>query len=112
MNVGARAVLVGSGADRFHECLKGGKLLWRARVNRALQSDGRPSRKVNFHLCMSMLIRWLVQCSKRPVLFIADDDAAAPGAVWTSHGGASVLRRCSERRRWVDPGRYEVPEGG
>lgn len=55
MNGGVWAVLVGSGTYGLHECLKGGKLLRRARVDRAVQSDGRPSRKEDIH------DPWLVQ---------------------------------------------------
>ena len=56
MNVGGGTVLVGCGTDGLHECLKGGKLLRRARVNRATESDSRPGRKADFHECL-----WLVQ---------------------------------------------------
>ena len=49
MNVGRGAVLVGCGIDGLHECLKGGKLLRRARVNRATEGDRRLGRKVDFH---------------------------------------------------------------
>ena len=49
MNVGGGTVLVGCGTGGPHECLKGGKLLRRARVNRATKSDSRPGRKADFH---------------------------------------------------------------
>lgn len=49
MNVGGGTVPVGCGTDGLHECLKGGKLLRRACVNRTTESDSRPSHKADFH---------------------------------------------------------------